>query len=126
VLIHDGARPFTCRKVILKVIESLKKYPAVICGVKPKDTVKLIEGGYTQKTLNRNELFLVQTPQGFRKDLIFDAYNKLKVKNIFDDAQVLEMIGKKVRVVSSEAFNFKITYPEDVELAKAIIKSREI
>lgn len=125
VLIHDGARPFINQKVILRVLENLKKYPAVICGIKPKDTVKLLKGEYAQKTLDRGKLFLVQTPQGFRKDLILNAYNKLKAKNVFDDAQVLELMGKRAKIVEGDTFNLKITYPKDLTLAKAILRSRE-
>jgi 2-C-methyl-D-erythritol 4-phosphate cytidylyltransferase len=125
VLIHDGARPFIKKRIVFEMIEALKKYPAVICGVKPKDTVKSTEGNYAQKTLNRENLFLVQTPQGFRKDLILKGYVRLKAKNVFDDAQVLEFLGRKAEIIEGDIFNIKITYPEDLVLAKAILKSRE-
>jgi 2-C-methyl-D-erythritol 4-phosphate cytidylyltransferase len=119
VLIHDGARPFVSKELILRIIRNLKKYPAVICGIKTRDTLKIIKNGFVKKTLKREEVFLIQTPQGFKKDLILSAY-KLKKKKIYDDAQVLEIIGKKIKVIEGDIFNFKITYPQDFHLAKVI------
>jgi 2-C-methyl-D-erythritol 4-phosphate cytidylyltransferase len=124
VLIHDGARPFAKKRIILEMLRALGKYPAVICGIKPKDTVKLLGKNYTQKTLNRQDLFLVQTPQGFKKDLILKGYTKLRAKNVFDDAQVLEFLGIKAKIIEGDIFNIKITYPEDLLLAKTILQTR--
>ncbi|MDD4954426.1 MAG: IspD/TarI family cytidylyltransferase [Candidatus Omnitrophica bacterium] len=77
VLIHDGARPFTPRAVIQNVIKNTGKYPAVICAVKPRDTVKEAGGSFVKGTLDRNNIAMIQTPQAFRKDLIIKAYKKL-------------------------------------------------
>ncbi|MDP2923445.1 MAG: 2-C-methyl-D-erythritol 4-phosphate cytidylyltransferase [Candidatus Omnitrophota bacterium] len=124
VLIHDGARPFVDKKIIRRLLRELKKYPAVICGIRPKDTVKLINGKFIKKTLDREKLFLVQTPQGFKKVLLLKAYSKLKNRKVFDDAQVLELVGEKVKIVEGEASNIKITYPQDILLAKAILQAK--
>jgi len=121
VLIHDGARPFTPRNVILNIIKELKKHPAVICGVRSKDTLKSISNGAVVKTLNRNNIFLVQTPQGFKKDTIVKAYTNLKRAKIFDDAGALELMGAKVKIVEGSYSNIKITYSEDVLMAKAML-----
>jgi 2-C-methyl-D-erythritol 4-phosphate cytidylyltransferase len=124
VLIHDAARPFVTKVLIMRIIKELKSFPAVICGIKSKDTLKLAHKGFVRKTLDRDDIILVQTPQGFRKDLILEAYSKLKIRNTFDDAQVLELSGIKVRIVAGDTSNIKITYPEDIDLAKAFLKSR--
>ncbi|MFA5271670.1 MAG: 2-C-methyl-D-erythritol 4-phosphate cytidylyltransferase [Candidatus Omnitrophota bacterium] len=126
VLIHDGARPFTPKNVILNIIKELRKFPAVVCAVKSKDTLKSISKGFATKTLDRNNIFLVQTPQGFKKDTIIKAYGKLKNRvKVFDDAGALELMKGKVKIVEGSFSNIKITYPEDILLAKAIFGSRE-
>lgn len=124
VLIHDGARPFVSGKLVRSILKELRNFGAVICAVKCRDTVKVVSGGVVKRTLARDNLISVQTPQGFRKDLILSAYSKLKNKKVFDDAQVLELAGEKVKVVEGDNLNFKVTYPEDVILAKAVFKQR--
>lgn len=123
VLIHDGARPFAGNKLILNIIKELKSNPAVICGIKAKDTLKTVDQEIVVKTLDRSNVFYIQTPQGFRKDLILQAYAKNKNQNAFDDSQVLEQFGVPVKVIDGSNINFKITYPEDVILAKALLKA---
>ncbi|MEM7816713.1 MAG: 2-C-methyl-D-erythritol 4-phosphate cytidylyltransferase [Candidatus Aenigmatarchaeota archaeon] len=125
VIIHDGARPFLKRKLVLKVLKGLKKYSAVICAVSSKDTVKLGKKGFVIKTLNRDNIFLVQTPQGFKRELILEAYSKFYNKDIFDDAQLIENFSKKVKIIEGDPLNIKITYPQDIILAKAILKEYE-
>lgn len=120
VLIHDGARPFISKRQIDAIIRELKKFPAVICGLKSPDTLKIVKKGYVQKTIDRENTFLIQTPQGFKKSLLMKAYQKFQDQNITDDAQLLEFLGKPIRVIPGEINNFKITYPQDVKLAKAI------
>lgn len=123
VLIHDGARPFVTEALIKRILKELKKHPAVICGMRAKDTVKEVDDkNIIKSTLNRKNIFLIQTPQGFKKDLIVKAYRKNKKKKLFDDAQSVESIGKKVKVIDGEALNFKITYREDYILAKRLVR----
>jgi len=120
VLIHDAARPFVTKKTILDILKELKRYPAVICGLKCPDTLKLVRKSLVEKTLSREGVYLIQTPQGFRKKVILQAYKKLRKRNLTDDAQMLEIIGKKIKVIDGELSNFKITYPQDLKLAKII------
>ncbi|MFH1504560.1 MAG: 2-C-methyl-D-erythritol 4-phosphate cytidylyltransferase [Candidatus Omnitrophota bacterium] len=121
VLIHDGARPFVSRDIIKRVLKQLKKYPAVICALKAKDTLKKADKKkFVERTLNRDNIFLVQTPQGFKKSLILRAYKTKTKTDFFDDAQVLESIGRKVKIVEGDSSNIKITYPKDIILAKAM------
>ena len=124
VLIHDGARPFISKRMILNILRKLKKYPAVICAIRAADTLKLTEKGYIRKTLDRQNIFLAQTPQGFRRDLITKGYKKFKNKKLTDDAQFLELMGKKVKIIDGSRNNIKITYPDDILLAKALLKQR--
>lgn len=120
VLIHDGARPFVRKALIKAILDQLHKYPAVICGIRSPDTLKIVRNSYVKSTLDRRNIFLIQTPQGFKKSLLLKAYKKIKNKAFTDDAQLLEFFGKRVKVVSGEISNFKITYPQDVKLARAI------
>jgi len=120
VLIHDGARPFVTKKTILSMLGELKKHSAVICGLKCPDTLKLVKKGVARKTLDREDVYLIQTPQGFKKEIIISAYKKLNKRKLTDDAQMLEIIGKKVKVIPGDLLNFKITYPQDLKLAKII------
>ena len=131
VLIHDAARPFVTKKIILNMLKELKKYPAVICGLRCPDTLKLVRKSLVEKTLSREDVYLIQTPQGFRRKIIVSAYQRFRGKNLVrsktgltDDAQMLEIIGKKVKVIPGELSNFKITYPQDLKLAKIICHGR--
>ncbi|MBU1122182.1 MAG: 2-C-methyl-D-erythritol 4-phosphate cytidylyltransferase [Candidatus Omnitrophica bacterium] len=122
VLIHDGARPFISNRVIKNILNKLKKSEAVICGVKVPDTVKIVEKGIVKKTVERDNLYLIQTPQGFRRQLILTAYEQFGASNVTDDSSMLESLGYKVEVVKGDELNMKITYPQDIALAEAIIK----
>ena len=115
VLIHDGARPFVDKATILRVMNALKKHPAVICAVAAKDTIKVVKNKAVSLTLDRNKLVCVQTPQGFKKDLIIKGYKRLRKKKVFDDAQVVELMGKKVKIVCGSEDNIKVTYKEDLK-----------
>ncbi len=125
VLIHDAARPFASKKVILRILKELKKYPGVICAMNPVDTVKSIDGNFIKKTLNRDSIILAQTPQGFRRKIICKAYNQFKHKKFTDDAQLLELSGHKVKYVKGESGNFKITYFPDFLLSKQIFAKKK-
>lgn len=133
VLIHDGARPFVNKKIIFNILREIKKYPAVICGIKCPDTLKLAKKKVIKKTLDRDDVYLIQTPQAFKKKLILKAYEKLKDKRnglhkirFTDDAQILEVLGEPVRVVAGDILNFKITYSEDLNLARKLVKIQKI
>ncbi len=120
VLIHDGARPFVTKRIILDILKELKKHPAVICGLKCPDTLKLVKQGFVKKTLAREDIYFVQTPQGFKRKIIVEAYGKFKKRRFTDDARMIEAMGKPVKVIKGDALNFKITYPQDILLAKAV------
>ena len=124
VLIQDGARPFVTNTIIENVAEGLKTYSAVTCGVKVKDTVKLInQNGEVEKTLNRDSLFAVQTPQGVRVDEYRNALGKLSDLSLFtDDTSIMENAGYTVKCVEGSYTNIKITTPEDIAVAEAILR----
>lgn len=125
VLIHDGARPFVTHDIIKDGITYAKEFGACACGVTPKDTIKKRSSeGFSQGTLNRAELYNVQTPQCFKYDLIMDCHQKAAKQCIkfTDDTAVVEAYGYKVYLYEGSYSNIKITTPEDLILAQSIIK----
>ena len=131
VLIHDAARPFIDKEAVTSVIKAAKTHDAAIVGVPVKATIKEVHGSrftvhgnlIVKKTLNRDNLWEVQTPQVFKKELILKAYNKFGGIEVTDDAMLVEKLGVKVRVVKGSYNNIKITTPEDLILAETIAKN---
>jgi 2-C-methyl-D-erythritol 4-phosphate cytidylyltransferase len=126
VLIHDGARICIDSKTIKNVINGLEKYNAVIPGIKSTNTLKYIKNNIVQKTIDRNTVYQIQTPQGFKSKLLLKAIEpiiKNKV-NITDDASAMEKIGEKVLVVSGNQENIKLTTQIDYMVSKAILYKR--
>lgn len=121
VLIHDGARPLVDERIISDVAQALKKHSAVTCAVKVKDTVKQIDqNGKVVKTLDRDALVAVQTPQGVNVADYLTAVNKAGDVSIFtDDTSLMEAAGFEVYTVEGSYKNIKITTPEDIEVARA-------
>lgn len=126
VLTHDGVRPFASKELFEKVLENLKEYKAVISAVKSKDTVKIVdENSLVKTTPLRKEVYNVQTPQAFDKEMIFDFYEKYTQSNftITDDSQLFEIYSEeKIKVVEGEYSNIKMTTPEDLIFAKAFLE----
>ena len=129
VLIHDGARPFVSKKIIEDVASRLEEYPAVICGVKVTDTIKQIsDGGTVVKTLNREELIRVQTPQGVRIAEYLSAAEKIKdsLGSFTDDGSIMENAGHTVAFVEGSYKNIKITTPEDIALSQGFTEEEDL
>jgi 2-C-methyl-D-erythritol 4-phosphate cytidylyltransferase len=128
VLIHDGVRPFISTEKIGKSIEMCKKEKAVILALPVNDTVKRVDEGYVVTTLDRDKLWIAQTPQTFEYKLILGAYKKAMEDGFTgtDDSSLVERLGFKVRVLEGESKNIKITTPEDLVLAEKIIESYNI
>lgn len=117
VLIHDGARPFLSRELILNCIENIKKYGSAVCAVRATDTTAIVEDGYIKEVPPRSTVYNVQTPQGFYTKDILSAYKKAGKTVYTDDSAVYgEFIGKP-RIVEGERTNIKLTYKEDFEKA---------
>ncbi len=124
VLIHDGARPLISRRVIHQVIKAVRDNSAAIVAVPVKDTIKVVDsGGFVTSTPVRSELWAVQTPQGFKRSLLIQAYKKAREENFLgtDDSSLVERLGIPVKIVPGEYENIKITTPEDLPIAKMIL-----
>ena len=116
VLIHDGARPYLDKHDLDNLKKALENEEASILAVKVKETVMVVDDGYINKTLNRNQIYLAQTPQGFKTSAIINAFQKAKGVNIefTDDASIAEYSGIKVKIVEGSYRNNKITYLDDL------------
>ncbi len=134
VLIHDAARPFIDARIISAVICEAKRTGAAIAGVPVSSTIKSVkvsrcqgvkEKRWVDKTLQRERLWEIQTPQAFRKELILEAYRRFGNLEATDDAMLVEKLGAGVRVVQGSYNNIKITNRRDLLLAEAIAKSKE-
>lgn len=123
IIVHDAARPFVKKELILKVIKELKKYPAVICGLPVNDTLKKVVNKEVRYTLPRDNIYQIQTPQGFRLDYLMKSYSHLKKQYFTDEASLLERINKRIKVIEGDVLNFKITYPYDIKLARMVLKA---
>ncbi len=124
VVIHDGARPFVSPAFIEKGIFLMEMFDAVIPALPMKDTVKVIsKEGFVVKTLERDSLWHVQTPQTFKYQLIVKAYREGMAKKHYgyDDATFIEHMGKKVKVIEGSPYNMKITTPEDLTIARGLL-----
>lgn len=121
VLIHDGARPFVSKKIILDSISAAQEFGASVPGLTPTDTQKQIdEEGFIIKHLQRSSLVAVQTPQAFHYDKLLQAHQKAHLETIeyTDDTEIWGKYCGKVRVIPGDVQNIKITYPKDLETLK--------
>ena len=123
VCIHDGARPFVSEKLIKQSIIACSKNDGAIVANPNFDTLKICEKGYVKKTMDRNGVWMAQTPQVFWKIKLLNAIAASEKKNmdVTDESSMMESLGYKVSVVPGDYSNFKITSREDWERAVNII-----
>ena len=127
IAIHDGARPLVTQDVITRCIYAAQKYRAAVPVVPSTDTLKAVDGeGYVLGTVDREKTVRVQTPQVFEADLIKGALTKAVTLNLplTDDCSAMEMMGVKTFTVDGDPENIKITTPDDLVAAEAIVAGR--
>ncbi len=127
ILVHDGARPCVSHRLIQSAVRAARHRGAVACGLPAPLTVKDVKpSGEVRATLDRRRLWLVQTPQVFRRDLFAAALSR--ARNGFDrfpdDAAVVEAAGVRVWMVPGDSLNIKVTTREDLIFAEAIIRAK--
>ena len=130
VLIHDGARPFINQDIIRRCMDEVQTYQACVVGMPVKDTIKIAdEDGYAKQTPDRKNVWMIQTPQTFSYQLIYEAYEEMlksEDATITDDAMVLERVkGKKSKLIEGSYRNIKITTPEDLLIADIYLQNPE-
>lgn len=124
VLVHDAARPFIRQSVIHALVKEASEHGAAIVGVKAKDTMKLAPSGTVQETVNRDHLWIVQTPQAFRYNLLQKASEQAKAAGFLgtDESMLVERIGYPVRMVEGTYDNVKMTTQEDLAIGEILLK----
>ena len=128
VAIHDGARPLVTPKLISDCLLLAEKHGAACCAAPIPDTVK--RASYEQlviESVDRQNLWAMQTPQIFSSGLILQAYASLMAHNelVTDEVSAIQKIGKRVALLKNDDYNFKITFPRDLPLAEQVMDIRD-
>ncbi|MCF8348442.1 MAG: 2-C-methyl-D-erythritol 4-phosphate cytidylyltransferase [Bacteroidales bacterium] len=123
VAIHDAARPFVSKELIANAFKTAEQKTCAVPVVPVDESIRYVSGPHN-KSLDRSQYRLVQTPQVFRSNLILQAYRQSFDEKFTDDASVLESIGYPVILIDGESENIKITTPLDLGLAELLIKEK--
>ena len=126
VVIHDGVRPFVQHEQLIECIDGAREAGACIMGVPAYETLKQADASdHIIRTLKRDDVWLAQTPQAFRHDLIRRAHDRAQMEGYFatDDACLVEKLGATVKIISGSRNNIKITIKEDLEMAQSILSN---
>jgi 2-C-methyl-D-erythritol 4-phosphate cytidylyltransferase len=125
VIIHDGVRPFVPLELIQQVLSETRRWKAVVVALPADETVKEVSPeNEVVRTVDRRRLWRIQTPQSFEYPLILRAHEEARREGFWgtDDASLVERLGIPVKILHGSRFNFKITTPEDLALAEALLK----
>jgi 2-C-methyl-D-erythritol 4-phosphate cytidylyltransferase len=124
ITVHDAARPLTPPELFRAVLDAARTVGAATAGVPCVDTVKQVHDGRVSATLDRSSLIAAQTPQAFRADLLRAAHAYAASHGITagDDAALVEAVGEPVAVVPGDPRNFKVTFPQDLVLLRAVLE----
>ncbi|WP_332649125.1 2-C-methyl-D-erythritol 4-phosphate cytidylyltransferase [Lysinibacillus sp. 54212] len=127
VLVHDAARPFITHGIIERLASTAFVKGAAIAGVRAKDTMKKVRDGVITETVDRESLWMIQTPQAFRFDLLAEAEDVAEKVGFLgtDEAMLVERLGHEVHIVESSYENVKMTTKEDLIFGEAILASRK-
>ncbi len=126
VAVHDGARPLLCSRLVRVLLDEAEKWGAVIPAVPVKDTLKEVDAsGVVLNTLERSRIWQAQTPQVFSYRDLLHAYERAQNERFYgtDDASLFERYCGQVRVVCGDYRNIKITTPEDLLIAEALLSA---
>lgn len=124
IAVQDGVRPLATAELIRRMIDAGAEHGAAIPVVEPVDSFRAVEGDGS-KIVDRRTLRVVQTPQVFRAEVLRRAYERPYDERFTDDASVVEAAGERICLVAGEASNLKITRPEDLPIAEALLAARE-
>lgn len=127
VLVHDAARPFITIPKITELAKVAYEKGAAIAGVRAKDTMKVVHNGLIKETVDRESLWMVQTPQAFRYDLLAEAEDVAEKVGFLgtDEAMLVERLGYDIHIVECSYENVKMTTQEDLIFGEAILKQRK-
>lgn len=120
VAVHDAVRPCISQKVIASAFKKAEEVGNAVVAVKSRDSVRQVTDTGTV-SLNREEIYLIQTPQVFRSEILSKAYEQDYRSDFTDDASVVERSGVEIRLIEGDTKNLKITYPEDIQVAQGYL-----
>jgi 2-C-methyl-D-erythritol 4-phosphate cytidylyltransferase len=128
VVVHDAVRPFITGNLVERLLEAARRVGAATCGLQVRDTVKRVTGDTVHTTVDRDGLWLTQTPQVFRRDLLWEAHDKARCDGFVgtDDAMLVERLGAPVAMVAGLPYNIKITTPDDLRIARLWLAGRRL
>jgi 2-C-methyl-D-erythritol 4-phosphate cytidylyltransferase len=122
VLVHDAARPLITRDAIAQVVRAASRHGAAVLAHSAVDTIKIADArGRVVDTPERAQVWHAQTPQGFRRAVLLNAYKVNGSRDATDDVQLVERAGGKVVIVPGPATNFKVTTPDDLARAEGLL-----
>ncbi|WP_367868229.1 2-C-methyl-D-erythritol 4-phosphate cytidylyltransferase [Pedobacter sp. WC2423] len=124
VAIHDAVRPLISAEVILQSYQMAEEKGNAITAIQPVDSVRIKREGQDSEALNRDELYLIQTPQTFQLEQLKKAYLQPYRNEFTDDASVVERAGFSIHLLQGERDNIKITYTQDLELASFLLNKK--
>ena len=127
VLVHDGARPLLSPALASAVLAAAARDGAATAALPVSETVKRGEDGWVRETLDRGSLHRIQTPQAFKRALLLRAHDAAMQEGFrgTDDAMLVERLGERVRLVAGDPSNLKVTVPEDLALAEALLARKD-
>ena len=123
VALHDAARPFIKPELIRTIFYEAVKRDAAVCGIPVIDTIKMLNHNvFIETHLKREELIAIQTPQIFNYNKLYDNYKNAIAKDVVytDDTEIFALSGDKISIVKGDKDLFKITYKDDIKIAKSI------
>lgn len=129
VVVHDGVRPFASAALIDRCVEEAYEKEAVVVGIPVRNTIKIVAAdGWVETTPPRRTLWEVHTPQAFQRSLLMEAHERACRDGVegTDDAMLVERLGKKVFLLAGERTNIKVTVPEDLLLAEALVREKVV
>ncbi|MBI2646908.1 2-C-methyl-D-erythritol 2,4-cyclodiphosphate synthase, partial [Candidatus Woesearchaeota archaeon] len=126
IVVHNGSNPLVKETEIIECINAAKKYGAAVAGFRLKDTIKRIRDCFVEKTMDRTNVYQVQTPQAIKYGLFVEAFKNAKKKKLrfSDDVSLVEALGKKVKIIECSYENIKITTQDDLSIAEGILMKR--
>lgn len=127
LIIHDGVRPFIKESTIVNIIKVGEKHGSAILGIRSSDTIKEVKEGLVKKTIKRESLWQIQTPQVFKYKILDEAYKNIDLENenITDEAYIVEQNNQAIRVVEGYKNNIKITTQYDLDFARYLLEVRD-
>ena len=126
IVVHNGSNPLVKENEISGCINEAKKYGAAVAAFQLKDTIKKISNGFVEKTIDRQNIYQMQTPQAIKYSLFIEAFKNARKKNlkVTDDVALVEALGKKIKIVPCSYENIKITTEDDLRIAEGILMKR--